>query len=243
MKKRAMLFIFVILILSTVTSFAENPIKLKNVAVGEVSFGHYEQDNNLENGPEPIEWIVLHVTDDKALLLSKYGLDAKPYNTEWKDVSWETCTLRTWLNSDFLSEAFSKKERSAILTTIVDNSSSQGYSWWQEPFSGNDTQDQIFLLSYKEAEQYLNVTVEDENNIKSRVAPTSYAIAHRAWFSFEKQTEEGKNAGMWWLRSPGYKENIALCVYSDGSLFGVCGVFSDYSLVRPALWLSLKSII
>ena len=45
-----------------------------------VAFGRYEQDNDLTNGPEPIEWIVLDVVDGektKALLLSKYGLDAK----------------------------------------------------------------------------------------------------------------------------------------------------------------------
>ena len=46
-----------------------------------VTFGHYEQDNDLSNGPEEIEWIVLDFDekDHKALLISRYGLDAKPY--------------------------------------------------------------------------------------------------------------------------------------------------------------------
>lgn len=34
-----------------------------------VAFGRYEQDNNLENGPEPINWLVLEVSNGSALLL------------------------------------------------------------------------------------------------------------------------------------------------------------------------------
>ena len=94
-----------------------------SVAVGDICyFGAYEQDNDLTNGKEPIEWLVLDVQGDKALLLSKYGLDAKPYNTTYADVTWETCTLRKWLNDDFLKTAFSEDEQKAILTTEVDNS-------------------------------------------------------------------------------------------------------------------------
>ena len=47
----------------------------KTVAVGDIiQFGHYEQDNNLDNGSEAIEWIVLDYDEanHKVLLLSKY---------------------------------------------------------------------------------------------------------------------------------------------------------------------------
>jgi len=91
-----------------------------------VRFGLYEQDNNLDNGPEEIEWIVLDVQQEKSLLLSKYGLDAICYNTEKTNVTWETCTLRSWLNSEFLKKAFTMQEQSAILSTKVDNSKNQG---------------------------------------------------------------------------------------------------------------------
>ena len=87
-----------------------------------IPFGHYEQDNNPGNGPEPIEWLVLDIQDGKALLLSKYGLEAKAYNTKFVDITWENCTLRTWLNGEFLAKAFSAEEQSAILLTEVDNS-------------------------------------------------------------------------------------------------------------------------
>ena len=84
-----------------------------------IEFGAYEQDNEKSNGKEPIEWQVLAKEDNKILVISKYALDAKPYNTEFENVTWETCTLRTWLNETFLDEAFSKAEKSMIQTTEV----------------------------------------------------------------------------------------------------------------------------
>ena len=79
-----------------------------------VRYGHYEQDNDLNNGKEEIEWVVLAVLDRKSLLISKYGLDARPYNLSFKAIKWETCSLRRWLNNDFFKTAFTLKEQSAI---------------------------------------------------------------------------------------------------------------------------------
>ena len=45
-----------------------------------VSFGHYEQDGDPDNGPEPIEWIVLTQFGNHALLLSRDCLDAQYFN-------------------------------------------------------------------------------------------------------------------------------------------------------------------
>ncbi len=76
---------------------------------GNVAFGAYEQDGNLDNGPEPIEWIIFDKEDDKMLLASKYILDAQYYyeiNTSAEGIGWEDSTVRTWLNSDFYNTAF-----------------------------------------------------------------------------------------------------------------------------------------
>ena len=211
-----------------------------------LTFGHYEQDNDLTNGEEPIEWLVLEVDEanSKALVISRYGLDAKPYNTEWADVTWETCTLRAWLNNDFLNAAFTADEQAAILTTAVDNSDSQGYSGWSTN-GGNNTQDKIFLLSYAEANQYLGVehwSVDDsKNNTRSRVAPTAYAIAQGAWtYSDYYQTADGAAAGWWWLRSPGVDQINAAYVKYDGALYSYYVNYESAS-VRPAFWINLES--
>lgn len=84
----------------------------KNVKVGDyVTFGSYEQDNDTSNGKEPVEWLVLDVQSDKALLLSKYVLDEKAYNDEEIYVTWEGCSLRNWLNNDFTNSAFTKMNK------------------------------------------------------------------------------------------------------------------------------------
>ena len=208
-----------------------------------VTFGYYEQDNNTANGSEAIEWIVLDYGQEehKALLLSKYGLDAKPYNVENEEMTWEKCTLRNWLNGGFLPSAFSEHEQSAILMSMVDNSASQGYSEWNTD-GGNNTQDQVFLLSYTEANRYLDVTWGDSNNTKARVAPTAYAIANGAWAYRDYQTADGETVGWWWLRSPGSLQSGAAVVLFGGSLNDK-NVSGDNCVVRPAFWLNLDSDI
>lgn len=205
-----------------------------------IRFGRYEQDNNSENGRETIEWIVLDVDEknNKALLLSRYGLSNKPYNDTYTDVTWEKCTLRGWLNDKFLNSVFTEKEQAAILTTKVDNSASQGYDGWNTK-GGNDTTDKIFLLSYAEANRYLGVTYGNTNNTKARVAPTAYAIAQGARTALAK-TADGEPTGWWWLRSPGRSQSDAALVLTFGSLY-YSSVDGDDYVVRPALWVNLES--
>ena len=46
-------------------------------------FGTYEQDDNINNGEEPIEWTVLSVEGGRALLISKYILHNASYFNPW----------------------------------------------------------------------------------------------------------------------------------------------------------------
>ena len=216
-------------------------------AVGSlVTFGHYEQDANENDGTEEIQWIVLDRDGDKALLLSKYGLDAKQYNTRYTKVTWETCTLRAWLNSTFLDAAFTAEEQEAILETEVDNSPEQGYEKWRSTNSGNNTVDRIFLLSYAEANKYLGVTYENGENVEARVSPTIYARARRAWSKRELLTADGDYAGRWWLRTPGRHPNRACHVHSTGALRDSHVTSNNYLFgvvaVRPALWVKVDAL-
>ena len=196
-----------------------------------VTFGTYEQDNNTSNGKEEIEWIVLANEGNQSLLISRYLLDYQPYNTEYEKVTWETCTLRTWLHSTFLNTAFSSAEQKAILNTSVDNSVSQGNSEWSTS-DDTTTTDQIFLLSYAEAEEYFTT-------FRTRKCEcTQYVKALEAY------TNDGGNCS-WWLRSPGGSKigGSAAYVASNGAL----GSYYDVSLtgiaVRPVFWINLESVI
>lgn len=209
-------------------------------AVGNyVTFGEYPQTTAGED-MTPIEWLVLARDGDKALLISRYGLDAQPYNTDYTSVTWETCTLRKWLNGTFYNKAFSSAEQAAILTTDVDNSKNQCYSGWNTS-GGNNTQDKVFLLSYAEANKYFGVTYGNSSNTKSRVAPTAYAIAQGEWTSSSNKTADGTDAGWWWLRSPGYSQSRAADVNTDGSLYS-SSVSLDSGSVRPALWVNIEAL-
>ena len=94
----------------------------KSVKVGDiVYFGKYEQDGNTKNGKEKIEWQVLEKKGNKALLISKKVLDVQPDNKEFKDITWEKCTLRKWINKDFIKEAFNAKESKKIQNSKIKN--------------------------------------------------------------------------------------------------------------------------
>ena len=233
----AIIIIAVILVAMRWTA-REAKIKPYKTIGGVVTFGTYRQTAS-GTDRTPIEWIVLDVQGNKALLLSKYGLDSKPYNTKSMDITWEDCTLRAWLNNGFQYRAFSTNERKAILTTDVINSTNQVYSGWNTS-GGNNTQDKIFLMSYAEANKYLGAAWKESSNTKPRSAPTAYAIRQGAYASDSSKTAEGQSAGRWWLRSPGDIQRNAAYVNDDGSLS--CGfVCFGAGVVRPAMWINLES--
>ena len=76
-----------------------------------VLFGSYPQSDASGFTKEPIEWIVLDRQEDRALLLSKNILDCKNYNDTLVDTTWENCSLRNWLNTSFLLNAFDSNEQ------------------------------------------------------------------------------------------------------------------------------------
>ena len=152
--------------LSQTLRATDTPIEQLRVAVPGtfVTYGVYEQDNVKKNGMEPIEWRVLENTGDSILLMSRYVLDSVPYsNALGTDgitalpVNWETCSLRNWLNTTFLTTAFDSAEQSRIMTVLNKNTPSKDNdSYYEEtPINhGNDTLDRVFILSLDECNKY-----------------------------------------------------------------------------------------
>ena len=121
----------------------------------------------------------------------------------------------------------------------MDNSASQGYGGWNTD-GGNNTEDKVFLLSFAEANKYLDVTRDNSSNTKPRTEPTAYAIGQGASTNSVYQTADGAAAGWWWLRSPGGAQHGAAYISRDGALDSK-GVNVDNASVRPALWVNLES--
>ena len=192
-----------------------------------VSFGHFEQDNDLSNGPEPIQWIVLDKIDGQLLLLSASCLKGMAYNTAaFTPVTWETSSLRAWLNEDFFSSAFTEEEKALILTVSNEN---PDHSIVETP-GGRDTRDRVFVLCERDTVIYLNDPADQEAVGKAQ--GTEYAKANGL------QTDEEGNAS-WWLRSPGMYEYIAQFVDQNGEPY-TNGASTDIDYlcgVRPVMWL------
>lgn len=115
--------------------YLSNPKFIQFASVGDiVNFGDYS-------------WYVISKTENNVQLLCEDMVCEKAYNEEYVDVTWETCTLRQWLNNDFYNE-FSEEEKAYIAKTKLSNPDNAEYG----TDGGNDTEDYIYLLSIDEAE-------------------------------------------------------------------------------------------
>lgn len=199
-----------------------------------VTFGKYEQDNNKSNGKEDIEWIVLSRDGNKLLLISKMALDQKPYNEKKENVTWETCSLRKWLNESFYKDAFDEEDKGYIVSTNVTADKNPEY----DTPSGNDTKDNVFLLSIAEYQKYFA-------SVKGiMVKGTDYALS--------KEKKELNEFFFWWLRTPGQTNGYASQIIyndADGNPVGIgeatvgctkgCSYEDRCGGVRPAMWVEL----
>ena len=196
--------------------------KIKKAAVGEyIKFGSYEQDNIKSNGKEDVEWLVLDKKDGKILIISRYALDCQQYDENSGSVTWEVCSLRKWLNSDFVNSAFTDDEKEAILTTSVVAHKNSFF----KVKSGENTNDMIFLLSTTEVKQYLKYKTD------RKCIPTDFAVANGV------QSNAAGNCN-WWMRTPGCNQ-VCVAFVSDVGISNNIGInnSTDDFAVRPAMWI------
>ncbi len=199
--------------------------KFKTAKVGStIYFGTFEQDNDAANGKEDIQWEVLAIEDGKALVVSRQGLACRQYHERDENVTWESCTLRAWLNETFWNEAFSEEEKGKILTVTVPVDK----NIINEQDQGNPTEDRVFVLSSKELDTYLA-----EPEFRTSRA-TKQAVAEGA---FANPTTGN---GWYWTRTVARYSNQVQTVdgYGEINKFGD-GVAKEYYTVRPAMWITL----
>lgn len=208
--------------LTTETTTAQTTSKYK---VGDIiTLGSYEQDNDTSNGKEKIDWIILDVKDGKALLISKYGLEHKPYNAERVKITWENCSLREWLNNDFFDIAFDSNEKAIIQKTNITADKNRQYV--TDP--GNDTEDNVFLIGADEADKYFASDSERMCEV------TPYALAQEVYVN-----EDGKSR--WLLRTVGRSQYYVCVVYRSGVIYDKgSDVNGKNVVVRPSVWIDLN---
>ena len=211
---------------------------------------------------EPIKWRVLNRNGNDAFLLADVALDDQKYNTNYEDVdvTWETSSMRSWLNGygasvnqsktdyskkNFINSAFTSTQKNAIKTTSVVNNNNINYG----TTGGNNTSDQVFLLSTSEVYNtdtaagygFVKNNIDDEAR-RSRCS--TYAHAMGTWRYYDTDAEYTKyNGNVYWrLRSSSwcsasyvdYGYGLFEYIDVDEPSFSLCGM-------RPALHLNLSS--
>ena len=129
-----------------------------------------------------------------------------------------------WTNAGFLTAAFSSTELQKIKTVLVDNSAATTNT---NEYACENTEDKVYLLSYKEASKKLYGLDNDSSRI---MKATDYAIANGAY-----QSDSESYGGWWWLRSADYGSDSGARFIGGGGGSGVDGVIHSPVGVVPAL--------
>ena len=231
----------------------------KNPVIGDmITFGSYEQDNDLTNGKEPITWRVLDYNSQKriALVLSEKALDTRAFNEDNSSgCTYDRSTIRSWMNgydkaqndlkknfttNNFIDTAFTPEEQDRIAKTLVvpDKNPKADENPEYNYVTGYMTEDKIFLLSITEVNKYLTTSSDKQADT------TRYAVKKGARVVASVSHNDTENGScndphcwaLWWLRTNGQYTTYKTYVYN--STISVNGNFLAIShmSVRPALW-------
>lgn len=151
-----------------------------------VEFG--ERDNG-----KPAKWYVLENNGETVTLIAEFDLK-HAFDSGKEPRTWADCELRTWLNTDFLTETFYKYEQDLLARPILPSEDS-GYG----TKGGADTVDQVYILSAKEVNDYKDVLNASDD---------------------QGEPLQIYNAGAhgWILRTPGAVENGVATVDQGGRI-------------------------
>jgi hypothetical protein len=175
----------------------------------------------------PIEWRVLDNVDGTVMLNSVDCLDGQSFNntydkngtqyfnkgTQVYSNDWEGSYIRDWLNSSFISWAFTSEEQSKLVAQTLDNKNSSYDAESTYAASQNNTTDKVYLLSYKDLYNsnygFPDVTNANHTSLNdATVCKEGTAYSHSQGARASVQA-----AGSWWmLRTAG------------GKSFSVCGI-------------------
>lgn len=170
-------------------------------------------------------WTVIDKTEDKALVICNNIIDCRKFNDSYKDTAtWDNCSLRSWLNNEFIKNYFMMFESEKIITVYHQVTKNPTY----KTSRGEGTYDKIFLLSIDEANTYF----PNSDSTKCKVTP--YARKNGAY-------ADTSDYGYWWLRTTGELINETSYVFYSGGVstkgYDATGTIFG---VRPAMWIKMQ---
>lgn len=226
-----------------------------------VSFGKFKQ--NKFNDATDIQWIVLDTSPNRALLLSRFVLDAKHFHSTYGECTWEKSQIREYLNDSFYVNSFSEQEKQLILPVRLDNSDDEEtilFCLEKDPIYPNlinrievphqiesaNTVDRVFLLSTTEFKKYKNLIKSRDS---MRPLPTDYALSSGLETipcycingnGLLDRTKFVPYCNSWLLRNRKKLADSSACVMSENiSEFPVFFHETVLNGIRPAIWVSI----
>ena len=236
-----------------------------------VTLGKYEQDGDVSNGKEDIEWIALKRENDKVLLLSKYIIEYKYFNdnNDLPYVTWANATIRNWLNTVFYSSAFSGYEKNVIINSSLNNyfietpqalSNLDGLEKWESNDTIEDTSDFVFLITKNDcldtfgSDMFLNEEtneIEFLENMRAATKATQYAknividtSDYKSSLLVDNTLEWHKDNSPYVLRNSGNVKNTISLVHTNGTYFDsvfINGNNNQPRGIRPAIWVKYEN--
>ncbi|MBQ7529639.1 TerD family protein [bacterium] len=206
------------------------PVSAPKPKVGDtIKFGKFAVE---EGGkPEPIEWQILDIQNNRALLLSLYSLTSMPIvrSSTYKDAA--ASEVSGWLNAEFIGKSFTSEEAKRIVVSRLTNKR-VGLSFVKED-ELPDLNTKVFLLSLAEVLRYLP---DDDGKMEGK--SSQKRVCKATEFARYKGAIPCGGYVNWWLRSSCERNGSAICVSCRGN---ICSrtLASSGCGVRPAMWIEL----
>lgn len=227
-------------------------------------FGTYDQDHDVSNGQERIQWRILDRKDNRLLLVSDSVLATRSYHSSYSNITWEDSSIRRWLNNDFYRSAFSVKEQELIVNGPIENidyikeEMIEKNGEWRlyrydtyKQVPRNPTYDSVFLLSFEEAKKLSSL----KPNMSSRY--WRYALDEDSQYSMWlgwilRSLIRYDNGGRGYIAMGSSEEEVSQEGYRrafaviEGNPFGgwylnyndtYRAVSDENTGIRPAIWL------
>lgn len=193
---------------------------------------------------EPVKWRVLSVNEDgtDAFLIAENTLDVQRYhdNEEEADtVTWEDSTLRTWLNDNFMNEAFTSEEQNAIIETEIENKKNPYATADTDVLGdGNPTNDKIYLLSVEEATTQAYGFTETLGETQTRCTENTDYVNSGGTIKSDESWQR------YWLRTLATAKEHVSGVETDEGDIEIDSLFTSRTIdaggsIRPVLHLDL----
>lgn len=131
------------------------------------------------------QWIILENTGQKVCLARYNAMTKTAFHNKEEKATWETCSLRRYLNGDFLKKTFNESEQQAVLDTSLEGDVNSTYG----TKGSSGTTDKVFILNDAESKKYKKQLGEKRNNMRLRTPgrdlySTAYVTAGGAMIDY-----------------------------------------------------------